>query len=150
MLVATDAQIEDLIRKLMRIGLDNMLGYTDDVTTLDTELQTSDIIDLDTFKTYLNRNNVQVVDLRGATEYSAEHVEGAENVFIGTLDRNLDKISRDRPVVIYCQGGVRATIGYSILARNGFTNVKNFSGSMNEWVAQGNTVAAAETELVTT
>lgn len=121
MLVATDSQIEDLTRKLMRIGLDNMLGYTDDVTTLDTELQTSDIIDLE-FKTYLNRNNVQVVDLRGATEYSAEHVEGAENVFIGTLDRNLDKISRDRSVVIYCQGGDRATIGYSILARNGFTN----------------------------
>ncbi len=147
MLVATDDQIEDLTRKLMRIGLDNMLGYTDDVTTLGTDLQTSDIIDLDTFKTYLNRDDVQVVDLRGATEYNAGHVEGAENVFIGTLDRNLDKISRDRPVAIYCQGGDRATIGYSILVRNGFTNVKNFSGSMNEWVAQGNPVVTAETEL---
>lgn len=150
MLVATDAQIEDLTRKLMRIGLDNMLGYTDDVNTLGIELKTSDIIDLDTFKTYLNRNDVQVVDLRGATEYNAGHVEGAENVFVGTLDRNLDKISRDRSVVIYCQGGDRATIGYSILARNGFTNVKNFSGSMNEWVAQGNPVATAETETITT
>lgn len=81
-----------------------MLGYIDDVTTLGIELETSDIIDLDTFKTYLNRDDVQVVDLRGATEYNAGHVEGAENVFVGTLDRNLDKISRDRPVAIYCQG----------------------------------------------
>ena len=149
MLVATDAQIDDLTRKLMRIGLDNMLGYTDDITTLGINLQTSDIIDLDTFKTYLNRDDVQVIDLRGATEYNAGHVEGAENVFIGTLGKNLDKISRDRPVVIYCQGGDRATIGYSMLVRNGFTNVKNYSGSMNEWLANGNPVVTAETELTT-
>jgi len=133
----------------MRIGLDNMLGYTDDITTLGINLQTSDIIDLDTFKTYLNRDDVQVIDLRGATEYNAGHVEGAENVFIGTLGKNLDKISRDRPVVIYCQGGDRATIGYSMLVRNGFTNVKNYSGSMNEWLANGNPVVTAETELTT-
>ncbi len=149
MLVATDYQMDDLTRKLMRIGLDTVLGYIDDVTTLGVELETSDIIGLDTFKTYLNRDDVQVVDLRGASEYNASHVEGAENVFIGTLDRNLDKISRDKPVVIYCQGGDRAAIGYSILARNGFTNVKNFSGSMNEWAAQNNPVATAETEPAT-
>ncbi len=149
MLVATDAQIDDLTRKLMRIGLDNMLGYIDDVTSLGLDLQTSDLIDLDTFRTYLNRDDVQVVDLRGAAEYNAGHVEGAENVFIGTLDKNLDKISRDRPVVIYCQGGDRATIGYSILARNGFTNVKNFSGSMNEWVANGNPVVTEDMEVTT-
>jgi len=149
MLVATDAQIDDLTRKLMRIGLDNMLGYIDDVTSLGIDLQTSDLVDLDTFKTYLNRDDVQVVDLRGAAEYNAGHVEGAENVFIGTLDKNLDKINRDRPVVIYCQGGDRATIGYSMLARNGFTNVKNFSGSMNEWVANGNPVVTEDMEVTT-
>jgi len=146
-LVAAEDQIEDLTRKLMRIGLDNMLGYIDDVTTLGIALQTSDVIDLDTFKTYLNRDDVQVVDLRGSSEYNAGHVEGAENVFIGTLDKNLDKISRDRPVVIYCQGGDRATIGYSLLVRNGFTNVKNYSGSMNEWVANGNPVVTKDMEV---
>ncbi|WP_020604725.1 MBL fold metallo-hydrolase [Spirosoma spitsbergense] len=140
MLVADEDQIEDLTRKLMRIGLDNMLGYIDDVTWPGIDLETSDIIDLDTFKTYLNQDDVQVVDLRGSAEYNAGHVEGAENVFIGTLDKNLDKISRDRPVIIYCQGGDRATIGYSMLVRHGFTNVKNYSGSMNEWVANGNPV----------
>jgi hydroxyacylglutathione hydrolase len=140
MLVADEDQIEDLTRKLMRIGLDNMLGYIDDVTWPGIDLETSDIIDLDTFKTYLNQDDVQVVDLRGSAEYNAGHVEGAENVFIGTLDKNLDKISRDRPVIIYCQGGDRATIGYSMLVQHGFTNVKNYSGSMNEWVANGNPV----------
>ena len=141
MLVADESQMDDLTRKLMRIGLDNVYGFIDDVSTLGIELQRVDIIDIDTFKTYLDRDDRQVVDLRSASEFKSGHVAGAENVFIGTLLQHLEKISQDKPVVIYCQGGDRATIGYSLLIRNGFTNVKNYSASMNEWVSQGNPVA---------
>ena len=140
MLVADDAQIEDLTRKLMRIGLDNIYGVVDEVSTLGMELQKADIIDIDTFETYLNHNDVQVVDLRGASEYNSGHVDGAENVFVGTLPQNLDKISKDKPVVVYCQGGDRATIGYSLLIGKGFDNIRNYSASMNEWVSKGNPV----------
>lgn len=142
MLVADDAQIEDLTRKLMRIGLDNVYGYVSDVSTLGIDLRKSDIIDIHTVKTYLNRDDVQVVDLRGASEYNSGHIGGAENVFVGTLPQNFDKISKDKPVVIYCQGGDRATIGYSLLASHGFNNVKNYSASLNEWVEKGNPVVA--------
>lgn len=148
MLVADDAQIDDLTRKLMRIGLDNVYGYIDQVSTLGIELQKADIIDIDTFKTYLNRNDMQVVDLRGASEFKSGHVEGADNVFVGTLPQHLNKISKDKPVVIYCQGGDRATIGYSLLVGNSFTNVKNYSASMNEWVSKGNPVVTEEMTVV--
>jgi len=144
MLVADEAQIDDLTRKLMRIGLDNVYGYITDVASLGIDLQKADIIDIDTFKTYLDRDDVQVVDLRGASEFKSGHVEGAENIFIGTLPQHFDEISKDKPVVIYCQGGDRATIGYSLLVRNGFTNVKNYSASMNEWVSQENPVVSEE------
>lgn len=146
MLVVEDAQIEDLTRKLMRIGLDNVYGYVSEVSTPGIDLQKSDIIDIDTVKTYLSRDEVQVVDLRGASEYDRGHIEGAENVFVGTLLQNLDKISKDKPVVIYCQGGDRATIGYSLLASHGFDNVKNYSPSMNEWVERGNPVVTEALE----
>jgi hydroxyacylglutathione hydrolase len=145
MLVANDNQIEDLTRKLMRIGLDNVLGYIDDVNALEIPLQKSEIIGIDEFKSYLNREDTQVIDLRGVSEYNTEHIEGAENIFIGTILSNLDKISKDKQVVIHCQGGDRAAIGYSLLVKKGFKNVKNYSAGMNEWVAQGNPTA---TELV--
>lgn len=146
MLVADDVQIEDLTRKLMRIGLDKVYGYVNDVNTLGIDLQKSNIIDIDTVKTYLNRDDVQVVDLRGASEYNSGHIEGAENVFVGTLPQHLDKISKDKPVVVYCQGGDRATIGYSLLASQGFDNVRNYSASMNEWVNKGNPVVTEALE----
>jgi len=138
-LVADDNQMEDLTRKLMRIGLDNIYGYISDVNDLDIELQTAGMISLDEFKTYIGQENVQIVDVRGASEYEVAHIAGAVNVFVGTLPENLDKISKDKQVVIHCQTGDRSAIAYSILAKNGFENVKNFSGGMKEWLAtQGN------------
>ncbi|MFN8357889.1 MAG: MBL fold metallo-hydrolase [Spirosomataceae bacterium] len=140
MLVASEEQIEDLTRKLMRIGLDKVYGYVSDVKELGVKLAQVDTIEIDEFKAYLNRDDVQIIDLRGTTEYNAGHVEGAEHVFIGTLPDNLDKVSRDKLVVIHCQGGDRASIGYSILAKAGYKNVVNYSAGMNEWLVKGNDV----------
>ncbi|MFN0290403.1 MBL fold metallo-hydrolase [Pedobacter helvus] len=136
-LVADASEMEEITRKLMRIGLDNIYGFINNVDGLDIELQTADVIDLATFKTFLGKDDVQIVDVRGKTEYEAGHIEGAEHVFLGTLQDNLDKISKDKQVVIHCQSGDRAAIAYSILRRNGFDEVKNFSGGMKEWLANG-------------
>ena len=142
-LLADESQLDDLTRKLMRIGLDNIMGYvasTDAYVQAGGKLDTVKIVDTDTFKKVLEEPNVQVVDLRGATEFKSGHIKNADHVFVGTLLKNLDKVSKDKKVVIHCQGGDRATIGYSLLAREGYNNVLNYSASMNEWVAQGNAV----------
>lgn len=145
MLVCDDNQIEDLTRKLMRIGLDNIFGYITDVKDLGLDLQKADVISLDEFKTYIGKEDVQIVDVRGVTEYEAGHVTGADHVFVGTIADNLDKISKDKQVVIHCQAGDRSAIAYSILAKNGFANVKNFSGGMKEWQAnEGKTIGCKE------
>lgn len=149
MLIANDHQMDDLTRKLMRIGLDNIYGYISDVDGLEVELQLSDIIDIEEFKTYIGKDDVQIIDVRGLTEYEAGHIEGAENVFVGTIQDNLDKISKDKQVIIHCQAGDRSAVAYSVLLKNGFKNVKNFSGGMKEWlVAQGKTIANKETYCV--
>lgn len=140
-LVCNDEQLEDLTRKLMRIGLDNIYGYISDVNEPGIELQTANLISIDEFKAGINNESVQVIDVRGAAEYEAGHIEGADNVFAGTLCDNLDKISKDKHVIIHCQAGDRSAIAYSLLARNGFNHIKNFSGGMKEWLAaEGNTV----------
>jgi hydroxyacylglutathione hydrolase len=144
MLVASDEQIEDLTRKLMRIGLDNVVGYVNSVedwaAQTGQKLEQVPVLTLDAFKEKKAENNLQVVDLRGASEFKSGHIQGADHVFVGTLEKNLDKISKDRRVVIHCQGGDRASIAYSILAKHGYHNVENYSAGMNEWVNTGNPV----------
>jgi hydroxyacylglutathione hydrolase len=54
---------------------------------------------------------------------------------VGKLQLNLDKVSKDKPVIIHCQGGARAAIAYSILRANGFDNILNYSGGYNDWTA---------------
>jgi hydroxyacylglutathione hydrolase len=137
-LVANQSQMEDLTRKLMRIGLDNIYGFIDDVTAVDLELQTAEVIDIEEFKSLLGKADVQVVDVRNATEFAANHVKDADHVFVGTLPQNLDKISKDKQVVIHCQSGDRSAIAYSLLRKNGFEHVKNYSGGMKEWLEKGN------------
>ena len=133
-LIADDNQMEDLTRKLMRIGLDNIYGYISDVNDLGLELETEKIIGIDEFKSYIGNPDAQIVDVRGYSEYDAYHVEGADNVFVGTLPDNLDKFSKDKQIIIHCQSGDRATIAQSLLAKHGFKNVKNYSAGMKEWI----------------
>ncbi len=143
-LIAADGQIEDLTRKLMRIGLDNAIGYIDDVGAwaayAGKSLEKARLISLDEFKAMKAANNIQIVDLRGATEYKAGHIEGADHIFVGYLEQHLEKISRERPVVVHCQAGDRSSIGYSLLRRHAFDNVLNYSGGISEWVNSGNPI----------
>jgi hydroxyacylglutathione hydrolase len=142
-LIAEKSELDDLTRKLMRIGMDNIVGYIEgirDWMNAGEPLSKSEIVSTDELKKILKTNHTQIVDLRGASEYKAGHIAGTDNLFVGTLEKNLDKIKKDQPVVIHCQAGDRATIGYSILAKHGFTNVKNYSAGMSEWSQSGNEV----------
>ena len=144
-LLADESQLDDLTRKLMRIGLDNIYGYVPSTsvwTDAGGTLEKANVISFETAKELITNNGVQVIDLRGASEYKSGHIAKADNVFVGTLEENLDKVSKDKKVIIYCQGGDRATIGYSILAKHGYKNVANFLGSINEWVNAGEPVVS--------
>lgn len=145
MLLAAENQLEDLTRKLMRIGLDNILGYVP--STLDFvhsggRLQQVRSIDIDALKKVYHNPDVQLVDLRGASEYQSGHIEGADHIFVGTLPQHLDQIRTDKKVIIHCQAGDRSSIGYSLLSKNGFTNIYNYSPGINEWINKGNPIVS--------
>lgn len=141
-LIAEEGDMEELTRKLMRIALDTIQGYFPVAKLSELELEKADVIDIEEFKSYIGQPDVQIVDVRGKTEFEAGHVKGAENNFVGTLPQNLDKIDRDKQVVIHCQAGDRSSVAYSVLRKNGFRNVKNYSGGMKEWKEKGNPIVS--------
>ncbi len=139
MLLADEDQLDDLTRRLMRIGLDNIAGY---ITSPDAytagELSKIETVSLEEFKA-LKENGVTIIDARGETEYNEGHVEGAVNVFVGTLEDHLDKIDKNGEVAVYCVSGLRSAIASSLLAKNGY-NVVNFLGGIEEWEEKNNPV----------
>jgi hydroxyacylglutathione hydrolase len=142
-LIAEESKLDDLTRKLMRIGLDNIYGYVEDVKDWEKtggKLSTSEVITAEQLENILKTNHTQIVDLRGASEYKSGHIRNTDNIFIGTLEKHLDKIRKDQQVVIHCQAGDRSSIGYSLLYKHGYKNVKNYEGGIAEWVNKGNPV----------
>ncbi|SFW86795.1 MBL fold metallo-hydrolase [Chitinophaga sancti] len=139
-LLAEPSQVNDLTRKLMRIGLDNVFGYIPSLDSWEGPLDKATTISLDEFNSLHENNGIQLVDLRGATEYKSGHIKGAENVFVGSLPQHINKISKDKKVVIYCQGGDRATIAYSWLAGQGFKNIQNYTEGINKWLQENKPV----------
>ena len=84
------------------------------------------------FKNLLkNNNNFQIIDIREPYEYE----DGAltnENIPLDKMMSSLNKIHRDRPVIIYCQSGKRASaIIYMLEKEYKLKNLYNLEGGYN-------------------
>lgn len=83
-----------------------------------------------------------VVDVRSEEEFAKGHVKGALNLPIGTLRENLDKIPKDKTVLVYCWVGYRGYLAYRVLKQN-YYKVRNLDGGFKA-VKEGNYGALIE------
>ncbi|MCL7988770.1 MBL fold metallo-hydrolase [Sphingobacterium sp. lm-10] len=133
-LIIEEAQLEDALRKLMRIGMDQIVGFITPSDIVDICVEHTQVVDKAELKELIaSERNLQLLDVRSADEYHKEHIAGAQNLFVGTMPKKLDKITNEKPIAVYCQSGDRAAIASSLLQAKGFTNVKVYFGGMNDW-----------------
>jgi rhodanese-related sulfurtransferase len=79
-----------------------------------------------------------VLDVREENEFAAGRIQGAVNVPIRTIGKNLDKLpAKDTPIVLVCKSGMRAAYVTMTLNILGWTNVKDIAFGMTEWEKQG-------------
>ncbi|MDP9351849.1 MAG: rhodanese-like domain-containing protein, partial [Chloroflexota bacterium] len=81
----------------------------------------------------LAREEVQVLDVRRASEHAAGHIEGSRNIPLAQLWRSLASLPEDRPVLVHCQGGLRSAIAASILTAHGRSDVLDLEGGYGAW-----------------
>lgn len=134
-IIADENQMEDLTRKLMRIGLDNIYGFYNGVYVNGVATDRFEVIDYNRVKELMNKEEVQIVDVRGNSEYKTYHIPGAINAFVGTIQDHLDKIDPDKKLIVHCKSGTRAAVANSILRKNGFKNTLLYAGGMDDWEA---------------
>ena len=133
--IAQEGQQEEISRKLMRIGMDNIVGF---VTNLEgMPLTDSAIIDVDDLDKLIDTKSAILIDVRSRGEYQQGHIPGAKHYFIGDLAKKLPFAWQDENIIIYCQSGDRSTIASSYLEANGFKHVFNYAGSYLDWKAKG-------------
>ena len=84
----------------------------------------------------INRSNAVVVDVRNDAEFASGHITDAKHIPVEQLEDRLAELRKfkDKPLLVYCQSGIRSAKASSILLKSEFTQVHNLEGGINAWV----------------
>ncbi|NUQ80775.1 MAG: FAD-dependent oxidoreductase [Bacteroidetes bacterium] len=91
-------------------------------------------IQWDELKSILDSDtSVQLIDVRSPSEVAGGSIQGAVNIPVDDLRNQLDRISKNKPTVIYCAIGLRGYLASRILLQSGYSHVRNLSGGFKTW-----------------
>ena len=76
-----------------------------------------------------------LIDVRNPRERDQKHIAGSLSIPLNHLAENVQKLPKDRPVLVYCAGGYRSSIAASLLQSRGFPDVSEIAGGIAGWEA---------------
>ena len=74
------------------------------------------------------KNGAILVDVRTQGEFASGCVKDSINIPLDRLSSQLEKLKKDKTIVVFCASGIRSASAKSLLNRNGFENVINGRG----------------------
>ena len=138
-LICDKNQVEEITRKLVRIGMDNIYGYFCDTDGWNkrNSMQTLNLIEASELGKIIAENNCDIIDVRGLNEYKEGHIKSAHHIHLGELYNRLNELEKDKHIVMHCASGDRSSTACSILQKEGFKKVTNLAGGFNAWKESG-------------
>ena len=115
-------QVEEQVRRLIRIGFDKVEGWLCVAALASTKGPLASIRSVKFRKVpalIAEDPDMLVLDVRGAAEYEARHIRGALSVAHTRLRGWVAEVPVNRTVIVHCQSGNRAAASSAYLVRNG-------------------------------
>jgi len=106
-----ESALDEAVRTLVRIGLDRVDGWIPAAEAVGAEWTAS----LVRIGPEALPAGASVLDVRGADEFAASHVNGAVNIAHTRLAARLDELPAGAPLHVHCAGGLRAAMASSYL-----------------------------------
>lgn len=135
-------QLDYVTKSLVRLGYDNISGYLQggfsswykaslpmDNLSLLTAKDLKEKLD--------NSEDITLLDVRSRNEWLTEHIENVIHIYVGVLEKFFNELPDDKPIVVVCKTGTRASLASSILQRAGRKKVYNLLGGMDSWRKAG-------------
>ncbi|MEO8769550.1 MAG: rhodanese-like domain-containing protein [Ferruginibacter sp.] len=81
-----------------------------------------------------NKEDIVIIDVREPYEHEAFNI-GGTLIPLNSIFENIALITKEKPVVIYCQKGIRSQLAIQRLQQKfNYTNLINLSGGMDGWM----------------
>ena len=130
-IVCPEGREEEVVTRLARVGYDNAVGYLKGsfLSWEKTGRKIDTIIQVKAEELEeKNKNGINILDVRKATEYNTEHIESAQNKPLNDLFNHYKEINKEKTYHIHCAGGYRSVIYISILKSKGYKNLIDVIG----------------------
>lgn len=76
-----------------------------------------------------------LLDVREPHELHISSLDG-QHIPLDDLPGRVDELNADDEIVVMCRSGARSAKACEILEKNGFSNVSNLKGGINEWAKE--------------
>jgi len=133
-LVVGEEKIQEAVTRLARVGYDNAIGYVKGgVQAWKDSGRELDRIENITPQELLERvkGNIEILDVRKPSEFSSQHVEGAENFPLDYINEHFQELDKNTKYYLNCRSGYRSMIAASILKSIGVKDVVNVKEGMD-------------------
>ncbi|MCH7783333.1 MBL fold metallo-hydrolase [candidate division KSB1 bacterium] len=144
-LIVDEEKLEEAVTDLIRIGLDNIVGYVpvgtmQDFISQNSGIKTTDEVDVKTLSEMLNTGSLFLLDVRRKSELDETgYIDGAHNITYTRLIPRKNEIPADRKIAVYCRTGLRSAHAASFLERYGY-DVVSLAGGIEGWIKAGEKV----------
>ncbi len=149
-LIANFRSLEESMRILREIGVDNVAGYFDfeDITASELATGSYDFMAPTQLAEKIERGDVTLIDVRQQTEWDEGRIPQASHWFLGTLPDRVASLDKSKPIVCQCRSGARSAIACSILKAAGIEEVVNLAGGIQQWQQDGFPVSTEKPQAV--
>lgn len=141
-LIIDEEKLDEAIVDLIRIGLDNIVGFTT-ITDLEEyhlnggNLVPTKTISFDDADELMASGGYTFLDTRKKSEFDLGHHPEAINISHTRLLDRVEEIPNEEPVIVHCKSGNRASFATALLERKGFT-VNYVDDAVEPWLEKNN------------
>ena len=136
LLVTPEEREEETVTRLARVGFDNTLGFLkggiEAWKNADKQVDVVEGIDADELKNIIEKNKIEIFDVRKPGEYLSEHITEAHSIPLDFINDHMSEFPSNKPFYIHCAGGYRSMIAASILKSRGIHNLIDVKGGFGK------------------
>lgn len=141
LLVCDPGREEEAVTRLSRVGYDNTLGYLKggykSWIAAGKETDTITSVSVEEFAEKMKNGNVNILDVRKASEHFSEHIVDAENAPLDYINESMMKVDKNKTYYVHCAAGYRSMIFISILQSRGYRNLIDVKGGFSSMKKSG-------------